>query len=83
LYEDIQRGQMVKEFEDAAFSVPIGQISDIIETSYGYHILKIEGRKKESRLLMKSRPLWSASYKIGCGNLCIPKRSIRLKPLKK
>ncbi len=49
LYEDIQRGQMVKEFEDAAFSVPIGQISDIIETSYGYHILKIEGRKKESR----------------------------------
>ncbi len=51
LYEDFGRGQMVKPFEDAAFSVPVGQISDIIETQYGFHILKVINRKKESKPL--------------------------------
>jgi parvulin-like peptidyl-prolyl isomerase len=47
LYEDCPRGKFVKPFNDAAFSVPVGQISDIVETNFGYHILKIENRKKE------------------------------------
>lgn len=49
LYENFPRGQMVQAFEDAAFSVPVGQISGVIETTYGYYILKVIDRKKETR----------------------------------
>jgi len=55
LYENFPRGQMVKSFEDAAFSVPVGQLSGVIETPYGYHILKVIDRKKETRSFEEAR----------------------------
>ncbi len=49
LYEKFPRGRMVPEFEDASFNLPIGSISDLVETAYGFHIIKIESREKETR----------------------------------
>jgi parvulin-like peptidyl-prolyl isomerase len=65
LYQDFARGAMVKPFEDAAFSVPVGQISGIVETTYGYHILQIVDRKKETRPLNEVKAEIEARIKQG------------------
>lgn len=39
------RGRMAKEFEDAAFSLPVGQVSPPIKTQFGYHLIKVNEKK--------------------------------------
>ena len=40
------KGQMVKEFEDAAFAAEIGHVVGPVKTQFGYHLIKVEDKKE-------------------------------------
>jgi peptidyl-prolyl cis-trans isomerase C len=45
---DFGRGQMVPEFEKAAFEQEVGKVGDLVKTDFGYHIIKVT-QKQESK----------------------------------
>jgi peptidyl-prolyl cis-trans isomerase C len=46
----VTRGAAPPPIENAAFGLPVGEISDIVETRLGYHILKVEERQGEGMI---------------------------------
>ena len=54
------RGMMVKEFEDVAFTLPVGEVSPVFKTPFGWHIVKVTkrddaaGKVQASHILLKT-----------------------------
>ena len=48
---EASRGMMVRPFEAAAFSLKVGEISDVVETEYGYHIIQLLDRKGDDYMV--------------------------------
>lgn len=45
------KGVMVAEFENAAFALNIGEVSDMIQTTFGFHIIKLEDKQTINQLI--------------------------------
>lgn len=45
---DFGHGQMVPAFEQAAFSLPINQVSEAVRTQFGYHVIQVQAKKSRT-----------------------------------
>lgn len=44
----VKKGDLAEALENAAFTIPVGEISPVIEAGYGFHILKVDARTDEA-----------------------------------
>lgn len=45
-----RRGEMARSFEEAAFSQPVGEVGEVVETQFGFHLIKVLDRDEETPL---------------------------------
>jgi hypothetical protein len=61
------RGRMVAQFEEAALAMQPGQVSPVVETPFGYHIIKVEDRRQtamaENRAMFRQQAVQQARQK--------------------
>jgi peptidyl-prolyl cis-trans isomerase SurA len=65
LIENVFRGQMVPEFEATAFKLKAGEVSEVFETSYGFHFIQLVARRGELldlRHILLSPKMTNADY---------------------
>jgi parvulin-like peptidyl-prolyl isomerase len=57
------RGKMVPQFEERAFTLKVGDISEVFETAYGFNIIKVIGRQEASLIPYEEiRPTLTVEY---------------------
>ena len=47
------RGEMPPQFEAVVFTLPIGRLSDLVQTDYGYHVFRVEEKRRAQRLKLE------------------------------
>ena len=47
-------GRMVPEFDDAVFAMEPGEVSDLVRTSFGYHVIRLDSRREETTLPLEA-----------------------------
>ncbi|KAF0106285.1 MAG: putative peptidylprolyl isomerase [Anaerolineaceae bacterium] len=72
------RGAMIPEFEDAAFALPVGGVSDPVQTTYGWHLIQALGHENRplseteyQSALEQAFQEWLATYKAEATDLTV------------
>jgi len=64
-----QRGRMVKPFDDAQFALQVGQLSEVVESTFGFHIIKVDAiREGDVPVDEAKRELAEGLYQTGRSN---------------